>query len=106
MPDTVALDWGRTVEGSVDRLRATITKDGVAWAGIDSVLLTFEAPDRETVFTRSMLVENDSQGIWYYDTLTTDLTEVGYWTIGMKVTDGTIVKKYPYPISLYVGEEP
>src|SRR5262245_53939655 len=102
----VSIDWGRTVVGSVDRLQLHITKDGVAWSGIDSVVLTFEAPDRVTQFSHNMVLGDDATGLWYYDTTVNDLTVPGYWTIGVKVTDGVVVKKYPYPISMYVSEEP
>lgn len=90
----------------VHRLRFTIKKDGVAWTGIDSVLLTFEKPDRETQFDRVGVLELDSGGLWYYDTVEADLDTVGYWTLSVQVTDGSIILKYPYEIAFKVGGEP
>lgn len=103
---TKEISLGEFNLASVDRLRATIKKDGVAWTGIDSVQLIFEKPDRLTQFTRTMTVESDVSGIWYYDTLTTDLDTVGWWNITVKVTDGAVVKKYPYDIGLHVNDSP
>lgn len=91
---------------NVDRLQATIHKDGVAWTGIDSVTLVFEKPDRSTQFSRSMTVSDDSTGVWYYDTTTTDFDTAGFWTVTLTVVDGSITKKYPYEIGFHVNDEP
>jgi hypothetical protein len=88
----------------VDRIELTLTKDGVAWDNIDSVALTFQKPDRATEFTRAMTL--DSGNVWYYDTAVTDLDEAGYWTARVTITDGAIVKTYPYEIALIVVDQP
>lgn len=90
--------------GSTDRIRLTITKDGAAWTGIDSVTLTFENPDRSTQFSRSATL--DATNVWYYDTTTTDFEDVGWWTMRVRVIDGAISKAYPHEIGFYVGDEP
>ena len=100
------ISLGRFAKNGVYRLRVTILKDGVAWAGIDSVSLILEKPDRETQATKPMTMENDAAGIWYYDTLTTDLDQAGYWTATAFVTDGLVTQKYPDEISFYVADQP
>lgn len=90
----------------VHRFRFTIKKDGVAWTGIDSVLLIFEKPDRETQFTRNATLELDASGIWYYTTTEDDLDTLGYWTLSVKVTDGSVVIRYPYELAFKVAGEP
>jgi hypothetical protein len=92
--------------GSVDRLRFPLTKDGVAWTAIDSVELVFEKPDRATQFSRAMTLETPDAGVWYYDTTTTDLDTVGFWTLNLRVTDGAVVKRFPGEISLEVRDQP
>lgn len=99
-----SLSLSNLLIGSVDRIRFTITKDGVAWSGIDSVTLTFEKPGRITQFARSMIL--DSVNVWYYDTTVTDIDTVGYWTLGVKVIDGPITKYYPDEIGFYAAEQP
>jgi hypothetical protein len=107
MGATRAIDLGEFNVSSTDRLRATITKDGAPWAGIDSVALTLEKPDRSTVVGPvAMTLESDAAGIWYYDTTTTDLTTAGEWTAKVRVTDGSVVKTYPYEISFRVYDQP
>lgn len=103
---TKEIDLGEFNIASVDRLRTTLKKDGVLWTGIDSVLLTFEKPDRATRFTRSMTNELPDVGVWYYDTTLTDLDVIGRWTLSVLITDGPIIKRYPYEISLTVNDNP
>lgn len=88
----------------VHRFRFTITKDGVAWTDIDSVLLTFEKPDRETQFERSATLEGTN--IWYYDTVAADLDTAGSWTLAVKATDGAVILTYPHEIGFRVRGNP
>jgi hypothetical protein len=53
-----------------------------------------------------MVLENDVTGEWYYDTVITDFVDAGYWTVRLRVTDGDVVKDYPYEISLHIKELP
>lgn len=105
-----SIDLGKLNVASVDRLRVTITKDEVAWTGIDSVTFTFEKPDRSTQFSRSASLEAPDTGVWYYDTLTTDFPNVaaslGHWTMAVTVVDGTVTKTFPYDIGFIVGSQP
>lgn len=107
MPDTAELDLGQLNLGSVYRLRVTLTKDGVAWTGIDSVTFTFEAPDRTTQF--SVSATNESGAVWYYDTTTSTFDsstdDVGYWKLKVTVVDGTITTIYPYEIGFTVVDQ-
>ena len=100
------VDMGEVCINNVDRFRFSITKDGVAWTGIDSVTLTFENPDRETTFSVTASMESPDAGVWYYDTLTTDIDDVGYWTIKVRVVDSTITKDYPYEIGFTALSQP
>lgn len=102
------INLGAVVLGDVDRLSLTMYKDGALWLGIDSVVLTFRGPD-DTEFTRNATLETPDAGVWYYDTVVTDFdaaSDVGDWMIGVKITDGTIVKHYPYEITLTVKDLP
>lgn len=103
---TKDIDLGVFNLGNVRRLRATILKDGVAWTGITSVALIFEKPDRLTQFTVAMTNEMPDAGVWYYDTTTATWDVIGYWTLTVQVTAGSVVDKYPYDIGLRVGNEP
>lgn len=92
--------------GNVDRIRVTITKDGVAWnLTSGTVVFRFKKPDRTTTFDRNATAESASGGIFYYDTLTTDFDTAGDWTMTVIVTDGTVYKKYPYEIAFTVVDE-
>lgn len=90
-----------------DRLRATLRKDEVPW-DITSATITFrfEKPDRTTRFNRAAVIEDGAGGVCYYDTVTTDLDTVGYWTVSVRVEDGLIDKWYPYEICFYVSDNP
>ncbi len=106
MSDTKDIFLGEFNIGSVDRLRFTLEKDGDPWTGIDSVAIVFESPDRSTKITRAAILEDDDAGIWYYDTTTVEIDEVGDWTVSVRVTDGAVVKRYPYEISMHVNDQP
>jgi hypothetical protein len=107
MANTADINLGKFNVGSVDRLRFPLTKDGVPWnLSGGSVQLTFKKPDRVTVFTRAAVAENAAGGIFYYDTTTSDIDTPGWWTVSVQVTDGTVVKKYPYDIGFYAVAEP
>lgn len=85
---------------SVDRFQDTITKDGAAWdLTSGSVLATFHSPDGLSDFMRAMTPLTPASGVFYVDTLVTDILTLGWWRIALKVTDGTIVKHYPYRIT-------
>lgn len=104
---TLDINLGEFNTGSVDRIRATITKDGAVWnLSSGTVTLTFEKPDRATQFSRSMVAENAAGGIFYYDTTTTEIDETGWWTVTMTVVDGAVTKIYPYEIGFHVSDQP
>lgn len=90
----------------VHRFRFIIKKDNVVWADIDSVLGTFEKPDRVTTFSVALTAESVANGIWYYDTVVGDLDEVGYWSLAIEVTDGVVILEYPYEIGFRVTNNP
>lgn len=97
------IDLGAFAVGSVDRIRVTLLKDDVAWNLASAVVtFTFIPPSGED-FDRTATVESASEGIAYYDTTTTDLDEVGYWTLRVTVVDGAVTKVYPYDINLNVN---
>ncbi len=106
MPARKSLTLTDKALDEVNRLRFTIRRDGVAWPDIDSAVLIFERPDRVTGFERAMVAENASTGIWYYDTVSGDWDEIGYWTLSVRVTDGATVISYPYEIGVRVRDNP
>ncbi len=87
------------------RLRETITKDGVPWSGIDAATFLFRKPDG-TIVSRTGVLEDDTQGIWYYDTLTTDFDVVGEWYMTVAVVDGSVSIRYPWKITFNVVSNP
>lgn len=91
------IDLGRTSIGDTDRIQFPWTLDGVAWAGIDSVAVTYVRPNRSTI-TRNMTLLTGA--IWYHDMSEWDAQ--GTWLIRATATDGSIVKTYPYEISIEV----
>lgn len=103
MSTTAEIDLGVFCVGNTDRIQLTIDKDAVAWPGIDGVVLTFERPDYIS-FTRDMTLLDGE--VWYYDTTTSDIDLVGVWRLAVTVTDGSVVKKYPYEITMTVTDQP
>ena len=98
MSATAEITIDRINVAGVDRIRATITKDGSAWnLSSGSVVATFHPPTGSS-FDRTMTAESAAGGIFYYDTAVADITVVGWWRVSIKVTDGTVVKVYPYKI--------
>jgi hypothetical protein len=97
------VDLGTFAAESTDRIRLTITKDDVAWTGIDSVVFRFTPPSG-TEFDRDGVNETPDEGVWYYDTTTTDLTEAGDWSLSVQATDGSVVKWYPHNILFTVTD--
>lgn len=104
MATTKEIDLGKIQIESVRRLRFTFKKDGAAWSSMSAITLLFENPDRTTQFSRSMTQEADN--IWYYDLTTTDITDTGYWTIGVTVTDSGNPITYPYEIGFNARGQP
>lgn len=100
------IDGGTFNVGDTDQMVFPIYKDGSPWAGIDSVTLTFEAPDRVTTFDREAEVYDDAAGKWSYTTAVDDFTEVGYWTVRVKAVQGAIVKRYAREVSFYMNDQP
>ena len=88
---------------SVDRVRVTVKKDGVAWTGADSVLFRFVAPDT-TETDASATNELPDEGVWYYDTTTSTFTQEGDWVLRVKVTDGSVVKWFPGDVRFTVRD--
>lgn len=106
-PATTDIDLGVFNVNSVDRIRLAITKDGVAWTGIDTVKLVFEDPDGNEGDPVDATLEAPDAGVWYYDTTTSGpLDATGRWRLGVKITDATIVKWYPFEISFQVNDQP
>ena len=92
---------------SVDRFRVTLRKDGAIWnLSAGSVQFVFEKPDRVTQLVVNATAENAAAGIFYYDTLVTDFDVTGQWTMNVRVTDGSVVKRYPYEIGFRVNDNP
>lgn len=106
MATTREITFDDIATASVDRFEFTISKDGATWVGADSVEFTFESPDRATQFTRSATLELPDAGLWYYDSTVSDFTTPGDWTMGVTVTDGAVVKKYPFEIGFHVNDVP
>lgn len=106
MPVSVEVKLGEFTVGSTHRIQFDISRDDVIWQGIDSIALTFEKPDRTTQFSRQMVLDTDALGRWYYDTTTTEIDVVGWWTLGVVVTDGAVLIEYPYEISFHVNDHP
>lgn len=104
MSTTRDIDLGIFHIESVRRLRITFKKDGVAWSSMSAVTLTFENPDRTTQTSQGMTLE--SSNVWYYDLTTTDITDDGYWTLGVTVTDSGSTIKYPYEIGFNARSQP
>jgi hypothetical protein len=101
------IDLGEFTIGNVDRIKVSISKDDVAWnLSGGTVTFTFEKPDRITQFEVTASELDPTNGVFFYDTTINDLDQIGYWTLGVKVTDGAIVKKYPYEIFFRVVDEP
>jgi len=92
--NTVSID-DKTVNGTY-RFLYDIQKDGVTWTGIDSATIIFIKPDK-TEFTKTMTVLDDSQGLWYYDTVIGDLDVAGYWAVTIQVIDDTINVRFANP---------
>jgi len=104
--DQPNLSFGRFNIGNVDRLEVTAKKDGAAWNLTGgSVSLTFLSPSGQT-FSRDCVAGVAASGLFYYDTLTTDFTEVGLWMVAVTATDGSIVKTYPYDITMELVSQP
>jgi hypothetical protein len=104
--DTTAdIYLGRTGLGSTKPIELTFKLDGEPWAGIDSVTLTFESPDRETQFDRAMTLVDDAAGLWRYTPTTAEFS-AGDWTASPLVTDGAHVERYPDEISFTVTDQP
>ncbi len=101
------IDLGQVGIYSVKRFRVTIKKDGNPWdLSSGSVQFVFEKPDRSTQNSYAGVAENAAAGIFYYDTTTTDLDTTGRWTLNVRVTDGTVVDRYPYEIGFDVVDYP
>ena len=105
-PTTGEIDLGVFAAGSVDRIRFAILKDGAAWTGIDSVKLVLQDPDGTESAELDMTLETPDAGVWYYDTPTSAFTAEGPHRAGVKVTDGSIVKWYPFEVYIKVVDHP
>jgi hypothetical protein len=93
--------------GSVRRHRVIIKKDGVVWNLASGVVtIRYEKPDRETQFDRTMIAEDATAGIFYYDTTTSEIDTTGWWTASIRVVDSTVTVWYPYVIGFRVNDQP
>ena len=63
------------------RLRTTLNVD---LTGYDTVEYSIEKPDGTTL-TKTCTIEDESDGIVYYDTTTNDLDQAGYYNIQVQV---------------------
>lgn len=101
------IDLGIVNIGSTDKFQFTIKKGGVIWdLSNGTVTVTFEKPDRTTQFTRAMSSLDATTGVFSYTTTTSEIDEVGWWTLQVRVIDGAITKRYPGEISFYVRDLP
>lgn len=95
--------------GSVERLRATVRKDGAAWdlsSGV--VTITLIRPDKTVSVTEEMVAEDAAAGVFYYDTTVDDVDAPGYWVVTVTVEDAATspptVKRYPYSMGFYASD--
>ncbi len=87
----------------------TLKRKGVVWdLSAGTVSFVLEAPDRTTQTTVAAVAFTDgSDGEFYYDTLVTDITQEGDWTMGISVTDGADGPfKFPYQIGFRANDNP
>lgn len=106
---TKAIDLGEFNIASVYRFGpVTIQKDGATWnLSSGTVTFKFESPDRSTQTTVAASPLTDgSDGVFYYDCTVTDFTQTGDWTMGITVTDGANVTKFPYEIGFHMNDNP
>ena len=97
--------------GSVDRFRVFVKKKNPAtgvyepWANLTEVKLKFEGPDRETSFVRSCVAEDALNGVWFYDSVPTDITEPGPWTVSVFVREFGVEKTFAREIGFRVMDQ-
>lgn len=103
--ETGEIDLGVLSVRSVERLRFPLTKDGEPWVGVDSATIVLKDPDGVQT-THAMSNETPDAGVWYYDLTITDVTTAGRWEANVRVTDGAVVKRYPYEIAFQANDEP
>jgi hypothetical protein len=94
---------------SVERFRVTVRKDGAAWDLSDgTVTIKLVRPDKTVSVEAEMTAEDGEGGVFYYDTLVTDLDEAGYWSASLRIVDNApavpVSKDYPYSIGFYVAD--
>lgn len=69
------------------KFRPTIRKDSVAW-DLTGATVTFTfIPPTATQFDRAATIQNAAQGIAYYVTTTSEISEAGLWKLFVKVVD-------------------
>ena len=92
---------------SVDRFYVLLTLDWVPWIGC-TVQFVFQPPlgGAKITVNASLDTANPANNGYYYDTLVTDITVTGRWTMGVHVTNGSIFKRYPYEIGFQVNAQP
>ncbi len=85
--------------GTTDRIEIELEKNGEDWTGADTVTGTLVSPEGvEKEITFTILSGN----VWYYDLISTDIDETGYWGLLVYVTDEGITSKYPSNIEFRV----
>lgn len=93
---------------SVDRLRFTLTKDGVTWDP-GTVNLYFEQQQGSGLTLTKTAITRESAGVFYYDTLVTDFPAPAYagsWKVAVEGIDGAVRKRYPFDISFLMNNQP
>jgi hypothetical protein len=90
----MAADTSVLVAGGTYRFLLTATKDGTPWdLSSASVALYFRKPDGTALPGLAATVLSAAAGTAYYDSLTTDLTDLGQWARAWEVTDGAVVQR-------------
>lgn len=88
--------------GGTYRFEFPLTKNDDVWTEVDSVAILFVRPDGTTVGPYECTLIEPDEGVWFYQTVPTDLDTVGYWSIRMTVTDGPVEIVWPYEIAFRV----
>ena len=98
---------------STDCVYLQLSKDGVPWPLEAAVVtFTFTAPDGVTTFSRTATVDPSfpGQGFAFYNTLTTDIVQTGWWSIVVTVVDNAfnppLNKTYPYRVVFCANAQP
>lgn len=93
------IDLGVVNIESTVRIELQMQRNGENWIGIDTADLVLISPSGIVSDVKEMVLETPDDGVWYYDLLTTDVTETGRWRVSVTNTDDTVVITYPYELT-------